>query len=109
VPTLAPDGLTYCQACTNFLGYLQGQQVDIFAPYKASTLNGRIHALEIVFGIYHVENVRRYGDRLDAIERAAGRSPSTGSPEERLAPFEAEYGERLHFPRIFWRLAAQLN
>ena len=106
---LGPDGRVYHDACAGFLGYLPGQPVDILAPYQAVTVNGKIHALEILYGIYRVPDIRRYGDRLDAIEDAAGRARSEGSTRARVQSLSAEHGERLHFPRILWRLAAQLD
>jgi len=109
VKVLGPDGRVYHDACARYLGYLPGQQLDILAPYPTTTVNGQIHALGIMFGIYRVPDIQNYGDRLDAVETAAGRERSEGTAGERVKALQAEYGDRLNLPRVFWRLAAQLD
>lgn len=105
---LGPDGAVLHEACAEFLGYLEGQQLDASKASPAGTQNGRIHSLEIVAGIYRVPQIRDYAGRLDEVERRLKLPRTGGDTESRLASLEALYGERLHFPLALWRLAAML-
>jgi hypothetical protein len=108
VKVFAPDGAVLYDACANFLGYLPGQQLDAGKRVKCQTLNGRIHALEILVEIYRVPNVQRHHERLDDVEDATGLPRSEGDTRARLKVLEVAYGDRVRFPIALWRLAAML-
>jgi hypothetical protein len=104
-----PDGRVYHYACADYLGYLEGQEVDPEEPVPPLTDNGKMQALEILYGLYPATNTYRHGDRLDAIEEATGWERQHGEHKARIATLVAAHGKQLWFPRARWRLAAQVD